>query len=492
MSGKAFGSGYFGEWINDEFGLPAYRYTCEQENDPKARPDTERDLWRPITEHLHQVGNDRFVGVASNYGHIRMRQDEGSPKFLNDFNPSNHQYGGGFGYLTDGSTVLSTYYSGEEEFFDRIFGIGYYRKTVKSDGLSADQTVFAPYGDDPLLISQITIGNERDHAVDLKWIEYWNCQQYQFSFKGLMRSALSKHSPNHFRRSLSKRFNHGFQVEEDKRGIVDKTRFKGHTLSDKAGWKTLNLALRSGIGKKLTGGPVKFPVKEAVLEDLSPPQVFLVSLDAPFDDYGTDAVSFFGEGGVHSPDGLHNQLSRNVKGQDSEVGLFLERKLHLEPGESKTIYFAYGYLPEGFDFDELVGKYEKGLPSLLSESSEKWKNRRIRLSVDNEDWVDRELTWHNYYLRSNLTYDSFFKEHILSQGHVYQYIIGFQGAARDPLQHALPFILCEPYIVKDVLRYTLKTVTPEGEIPYGITGSGMYMPSPFKPSDQEIWLLWLA
>jgi len=24
---KAFGSGYFGEWIQDEFGLPAFHYT---------------------------------------------------------------------------------------------------------------------------------------------------------------------------------------------------------------------------------------------------------------------------------------------------------------------------------------------------------------------------------------------------------------------------------------------------------------------------------
>jgi len=36
MNKKEFGSGYFGEWIEDEFGLPAYRYTCDQINDPKA------------------------------------------------------------------------------------------------------------------------------------------------------------------------------------------------------------------------------------------------------------------------------------------------------------------------------------------------------------------------------------------------------------------------------------------------------------------------
>lgn len=29
-AGKPYGSGYFGEWISDEFGLPAFRYTCDQ------------------------------------------------------------------------------------------------------------------------------------------------------------------------------------------------------------------------------------------------------------------------------------------------------------------------------------------------------------------------------------------------------------------------------------------------------------------------------
>lgn len=36
---KAYGSGYFGEWIQDEFGLPASHYTCDQINDPRAKAD---------------------------------------------------------------------------------------------------------------------------------------------------------------------------------------------------------------------------------------------------------------------------------------------------------------------------------------------------------------------------------------------------------------------------------------------------------------------
>jgi len=491
MTRKPFGSGYFGEWVTDEFGLTAYRYTCNHITDPKARTAV-NSQWRPQNEHLHQVGNDRLVCTASNFGHIQVRQDEGSPKYLNDFDPENHQYGGGFGYLTDGTTMLSTYFSGHEESFDRVFGIGYYRKNSKSEGLSADQIIFAPYGDDPLVISQVRIENHREEAVDLRWIEYWGCQQYQLSFKAFARALARKKHPNLYRRGLAKRFSHNIDVLDANRGLQDKIRFKGHTLSDKVGWGFLKFMLRF-VGKDISGGPIKIPAKETVFEDLSPPSVFLVSLDAPFDGSGTNATGFFGDGGVHAPDGLHEPLITNQEASDDfDKGLFLERKIHLKPGESKTFYFAYGYLPDGFTLESLLAKYESNLPELLSQSSEKWKGKRIELDLPDEKWVDRELMWHNYYLRSNLTYDSFFKEHILSQGHVYQYIIGFQGAARDPLQHALPFIYSEPDIVKEVLRYTLKTVTPTGEIPYGIVGSGMVMPSPFRPSDQEMWLLWLA
>lgn len=79
-SDHAYGSGGFGEWIEDAFGLPAYRYTCDQRRDPKAVTPV-NPIWRSPTDHSHQVGNDRLVAVASNYGYVQVRQDEGSPKY---------------------------------------------------------------------------------------------------------------------------------------------------------------------------------------------------------------------------------------------------------------------------------------------------------------------------------------------------------------------------------------------------------------------------
>jgi hypothetical protein len=491
MSVKTFGSGNFGEWIDDEHGLPAYRYTCDQQHDPKAVAPT-NPIWRAPTDHSHQVGNDRLVAVASNYGYVQVRQDEGGPKFLNDYNPAHGQFAGGFGYLTDGQSVLSTFYPGGADTFERIFGIGYFRKTVRGAGCIADQVIFAPFGDDSLLISQVTITNNRKETANLRWVEYWGCQQYQFSHRSQVLATISRGKRNvpDLRREFANRFAHHTTVVANDSGLLHEAKFRGYTSAQKREWGIAQFLLNT-VAKKSTGGALRSPVKEATLEDVNPPAVFLVSLDAPTDGMTTDESAFFGAGGISSPDLLSAPFPKTLSAADG-TALLLERHLHLAPGESKTIYFAYGYLPQGVSLDTLLEKYRHDLPGLWKRSSEAWKSDSIRLEVPEESWVSRELMWHHYYLRSNLTYDSFFKEHILSQGHVYQYIIGFQGAARDPLQHALPFIYSRPEIVKEVLRYTLKEVLPDGEIPYAVTGMGMRMAVPFRPSDQEIWLLWLA
>jgi len=466
---KSYGSGYFGEWVEDELGLPAYRYTCDQINDPKAITPM-NDTWRSKTEHLHQVGNDRLVAVASNYGYIQVRQDQGSPKYLNEYDPKHGHYAGGFGYLTDGKKILSTYYPGNGESFDRIFGLGYIRKTVTGNGYAADQIVFAPFGDDPILISQVTITNNLDVPTDLRWIEFWGCHMYQFSLKAYTTtiSKKSKKHPREIRREFSEQFKHRFTIINDGAGIKEERFIDDLNKVNKA------------------------PYLEPVDEDINPPMTFLVSLDNKPDGTSTNSSEFFGKGGVESPDGLKEDLTSKITTSSTESAMFLEHKIHLEPGMSQTLYFTYGYLPEGFELNSLLNKYKKNLSQLWSKSCESWKNNRIGLIIPDEPWVDRELMWHNCYLRGAMTYDSYFKEHILSQGHVYQYIIGFQGATRDPLQHALPFVYSNSEIVKNVLRYTLKTVRKSGKIPYGICGCGKIMPDLFKPSDLEMWLLWLV
>jgi len=486
MKKKQFGSGYFGEWIIDCFGLPAYKYTCDQLNDPKAISPVNEEI-RMKSEHLHEVGNHRLVGIASNYGYIQVRQDEGGPKFLNDYNPESNQFAGGFGYLSDGKNTISTFYSDKKkaELFERVFGIGYYKKEINAFNLIVNHTIFAPYGDDPILISQVSIKNERNESVNLRWIEYWGTRMFQLSFKAYLESKTKDSSFYRIRRNFANLFKENYEIIGDYIGLLNTKEFIGNK-SD------FNIEI-SNIAVDKTNYPngVSFPVPEASFDDFFPPPTFLISLDAPFDGLSTNSNAFFGEGGIETPDGLNIKLSKNLSPKASVEGMFLEREFTLNSGEEKQLYFAFGYLPDGFDLNTLYNKYKRNIQNLLKESCELWKKNRIKLDINNESWIDRELMWHNYYLQGDLTYDSFFKEHIISQGHIYQYIIGFQSAARDTLQHALPLIFNQPEFVKEVLRYILKTVQKDGRIPYGITGHGMLAMTRFNPSDQQLWLLWL-
>jgi cellobiose phosphorylase len=468
MEKKALGSGHFGKWIIDEHKLPAYYYTCDQINDPKAYTPLNEKL-RSNNEHLHQVGNDRLVGVASNFGYIQIRQDEGCPKFLNDYDPVENQFAGGIGYLIDRDNSLSTFYCEDGASFERIFGIGYFRKIVKKHNLSVDQVIFAPYGDDPIIISQVTISNNTKSSKNLRWIEYWGCKSYQFSALAYYAAYGKKDLSimNEKRREFSSKFTHEFSLINDI-GLLETKYFQGRKNSRKK------------------------EILTPIYESKTSPKTFLVSLNGSIDGFSTYGLEFFGEGGVKNPDGLYKILDSNLNITDDRGALILEKKIHLEPGETQTLYFAYGYLLENDSLDDLIKKYKADIFNQWIFSSKCWKRNNVLLSIPNENWIKRELLWHNYYVRSAMTYDDYFKEHILSQGSVYQYIIGAQIAARDLLQHVLPFIYCDFIIVKEIIRYILKTIKKNGEIPYGIVGNGMIMPLPFYPSDLELWLLWVT
>ncbi len=488
---KPFGSGYFGEWIGDEFGLPAFRYTCDQTTDPKAISPTDA-AFRSPTDQTHQVGNDRLVAAVSNYGYVQVRQDEGAPKFLNDYTPERGHYGAGLGYLTDGSALLSTFYPGTGENFDRIFGVGYLRKKVGGAGYAVDQVLFAPFGDDPVLVSEVTVTNHRRSPADLRWIEYWGCQVYQFSFRSWMEATLdgTPGASVELRRKFGDRFAHRFRRVADGFGLLESKRFLGRTSEDIRLWQ----GVKDSISARARGRSFVEPVEgEARYEDLEPPATFLVALEGPAPGLSTNGKAFFGSGGALRPSGLQKELEGDLSAQGPESALLLERGFSLRPGESKTWRFLYGYLPKKTDMATLVNKYRKEGASLWARSSGQWKKSGLRFDTGSAPWAERELTWGHYYARSSLTYDDFFNAHIISQGEIYQYIMGLQAAARDPLQHALPFIFSDPWIVKEVLRYTLKEVRADGSIPYSMTGHGMPMPSTQDDSsDLTLYLVWVA
>ncbi len=486
---KPYGSGSFGEWMEDEHGLPAFRYTCDQVNDKRAVTQVNPGILT-ATDHIHQVGNDRVVAIASNYGHLQVRQDEGAPKFLNAYSPERSQFGGGIGWLTDGGEMLSTWYPGNADTFERVFGVGYMRKRVAKAGWSVDQVIFAPFGDDPVLISRVTITNHRPVPVKLRWVEYWGCQLYQFSFRSAIEGSMAPGGVAKKRFEFGDRFAHRFDRMESS-GLAERKEFLGRTQQEEAGWKASTAYLAAHPNPFLAA--VKEGAPGSSFDDLNPPPTFLVSLDAPADGLSSNAKAFFGTGGPLHPDGLSKPLDGDLGASGSESGLLLERAITLEPGKQAKLYFLYGYAPEGVTANALIAKYREGAARRWQDSSAQWKKSGMRFDAPAEPWAARETVWNYYYVRSGLTYDDFFGEHIPSQGGIYQYVMGFQGAARDPLQHALPFLFSDPQLMKETLRYTLKEVRADGSLPYGIVGHGVVMPTTSdNASDLPLWLLWTA
>lgn len=198
--------------------------------------------------------------------------------------------------------------------------------------------------------------------------------------------------------------------------------------------------------------------------------------------------------------------------------MITERRVGIIPaGANLTVIGAYGYAPSGFFVDELIEKYGSAVAVQAARSSlgPMWKQNTVGFDAVKMASVGREVRWNGGYLRQALTHYDFFNESVLDQGSQYRYGSGFEGAARDPLQHALPLIHSAPERAASVLRMQLQTMVPPGAWgppkpagPYGVSddswntayalyGSGLVDDMHFGvqlggASDLEIYLLLLS
>ncbi|WP_158102769.1 GH36-type glycosyl hydrolase domain-containing protein [Lentzea kentuckyensis] len=151
------------------------------------------------------------------------------------------------------------------------------------------------------------------------------------------------------------------------------------------------------------------------------------------------------------------------------VGIALE----VPPGGRTTAWFRFGFLDEPVD-PAVV--YADSLAAL-----------RERLPAETP-----EITWHAAMLTGGACVDGVLGGHTLNQGSAYAFRHGFNGAARDPLQHALPLVHLEPDLALSVLRNTCAWGSPDGDLPYALDGHKQPWTQLFRPSDQNLWALWLA
>jgi len=162
--------------------------------------------------------------------------------------------------------------------------------------------------------------------------------------------------------------------------------------------------------------------------------------------------------------------------------LEIETSVTLESGESQDLWFRFGAESEAISDPEEV--WRSGRRTLA--------DRLPRAAARGMPEVVREIPWHSALLTGALSRDEVIGDLTLDQGSTYSYLTGFNGAARDPLQHALPLTYIDPASALGVLRNTCAWGMPDGDLPYALDGAKRPTNLFFRPSDQNLWALWLA
>jgi hypothetical protein len=439
-----YGGGNLGRWGVDRFGLPTYHYEVDHTTDPRAAQtelNGSRAAW-------HQVGNDHLMANAHNDGYVQLWSQARLAQWANRWQPADRHFGGGFGYLRVDDEVVSTLYPDRLRAagFDREFGAGYVRKRVRASGIEIVQDVVAPFGDDPLLVDEVTLVNTTDTTKSVSWFEYWAVNPVNQATRTL--SAIGLERP-----------------------VWDPTT------------RTLTVAQRTRIHG-----------------DDRPHSVFAAVLDGPDGGFESSAAAFFGDGGRARPDAVvADQLTGTIaaprrSGTAGDTMAGFRAPVTLRPGQRVTLRYAYGLAtPE--DIPRLVATY-RAQAATFDANGRAWASWLPRADFGPEwRWVARELAWAAYQLRSATHYEEECGHHTITQGGYYQYGTGINMGYRSWLHYLLPMVYTEPEIAREILRYSIRLQPPPPaaaqQNPYG-TGPLCSRYDLGTSSDMDFWLLLAA
>jgi len=469
-----YGSGSFGMWIVDEYGLPAYEYNLQHEKDRRA-------LWwnssgEEKRSHWHQLGNFRFVAIVDNDGFVQVFTEEAGFKWLNFYNDSENNFSGGFSWIDDGKEIWSTAYrfKPKNAKMKRIFGMGYFGTELTHNGISVVRKTFVPYGDDPLVISEISIKNEDAEEKEIYHYEYWDVNIHQLRTSLISSGVLSKDIPEINERNRTE-FNRYFLqsariLEAFPSGIVHQ-------------WVNPSMA-----------GELKIPPSGSAKEFDDSLSIFLIPLDGEAGEgFIFDQNKFFED--MKSTESFKKdseipQDLRQLPASNQSLMLVHKRKLYLKPLQEVKISYAYGYFPEDNRMD-FIYKYLGKKNLIKNFLVEKWKGNLVYFVPEKDPFLHREMAWHSYYLQSSSYWRNYLNVHVISQGGEYLFGHGFDGATRDYCMFSIPLIYINPDLAKDLLKFVMLTTDSDGDMAYANSGDTVLLTEVSRQSsDPDIFFLW--
>lgn len=371
-------------------------------------------------------------------------------------------YGGGFSYLSDGEKAWSSAYVWRPTRAEtrRTFGIGYAETEMTHRDVRQVRRVYAPAGNDPVLLVDVRLDNRRSTPVTLHYYEYWGVNPHQLRMQWL-RTWVG--------------------VAADDARIALNSHF-----APSIDWDASQRALRFHL-QPPDDAP---PANESDEIDWQPADIFLADLSGAPNQCYTDATEFFGRGGARQPDVVVAHAPSVSTGASC---LVLRRDLTLAPGASAMLRFAFGAARRGESLDFLASYRIDTAPGFSLDPVKHWRESLACFTTGDDPVLQREMAWHAYNLLSSTVYNAFWDAHVVPQGSAYLYLHGVDGVPRDQALFSVPLTYLRPDLARETLRLIMSvTHADTGGITYAYAGHGILSDGLIhtNPSDIDLFFLW--
>ena len=489
------GNGNFGEWIEDNYGLPAYNYTCNQLISPIAKTPT---TYGYSIDHFHQIGNDRITATAHNGGYIQVLESSRGFQWLTYREEKKKKIGGGIAFFSkeDSRELWSDLYDDENSNrkynYKRIFGIGYFQKKFQKKNLEITHNICTPFSDDPVLISEIIISNNSEHELikNIKIVDLWDIYLHHI-LRSLVvtaknRKKFGKSKILNFIGKLIKISQKLTRTDTDgsRQKFDSKFNFNCSYHSD-----SQSIYLTPNYKKNPPNKP-----DEPSKHNYYPKSIFLSMIEGKATKIIWNSKSIINKNNNikflwEKSEILEPIELKNIKNPCLGIGT----EIDLEPKEVHKTTIIFGYSKKEH-IPDLIEKYREitSEASILKWNAENWKHSLIELNCEKDLWLTRETKWHSYYTRSSCFFDEYFGLHKFPQGSVYLFGHGLDGAIRDYMLFLYSIIFIDPQLAKEYLTYAISFMRPDGKLPYSIYGFAKTFTQSVhaKPSDLYIFLIW--
>ncbi|MFO0551556.1 MAG: hypothetical protein U0271_24425 [Polyangiaceae bacterium] len=474
------GSGDFGRWFVDEAGLPAYEYMIDQATDDRALYFNTENL--ALRTHWGAFGNYRVNAMFSNDGLLELVTQDRGIDYLNKVDDTQGWFGGGFSYVDDGVEPFATAYryrpAGAAT--RRIFGAGYAEARTRYRDLRVTHRFYAPWGDAPYVVDEVSIENLTDEARSVAHYEVFDVARRNISTNWVVSGDPLTGVPATARAqrdALNARFDESVAYDADARALV--------------------------VRRTHAANYDPQPIDDPATENDYPPDPFLVALVGDVSDTFTRKSTFFGDGSFELP----AKVRDDAAGEGAESGprdevlnglgqprmLAMKTALDLAAGETKKLRFAYGYAPMGQPIEvdaRLSNPDYDGLATVRHELDQ----RSFHFTSPAAPELHRELAWHATQIEASVGRRDYFEGHVVPQGSAYLYLHGADGAARDIGIFALPLTYFDTALAREELELYMRVqFFDSGRFTYAFQGHGVLddaMGIHHAPSDLDLFFAW--